>query len=262
MNKIKSIPAAIAFFALAGATPVAAQTAGCGSYTLTQEEQELISNQPLAIPQGETPMIQRCDTNLDGAVNIIDIRDIAAHRNQPAADPDDPMDFDQNGVINILDARGCVLACDLPRCAVGAPLAAATTTTTTNTSSVSEPAQCFQRTDLDGDGNEDVAAIFEYTGSEPRGGDWTLETVIIYKDSNDKLQSISFPYSGKRTDESGTGPQVRQHLSVQPPGVINLNPGTLIIDQSAVVSYRDNQPKVIYYFQNGQVNRAFYGIDD
>lgn len=261
MKNFKLIPAAIALFAVAGVIPVAAQQAGCGNYPLTPEEQDLLAGEPLAIPEGEVPVIQRCDTNLDGAVNIVDIRDIIAHRNQPAANPDDPMDFDQNGLINVLDARGCSLACDQPRCAVSTSTSTAARTTSA-TSGVGESAQCFQRTDLDGDGSEDVAAIFEYTGSEPRGGDWTLQTVIILKDGNGDLQSVTFPYSGKRSDQGGTGAQVRQHLSLQPPGVIDLNPGTLIIDQPAVVSYLDNEPKVIYYFQNGQINRAFYGIDD
>lgn len=58
-----------------------------------------------------------CDTNDDSFVDISDIRTIVLNRNQPATGPDDPMDFDQNGVINILDARGCVATCTLPRCA-------------------------------------------------------------------------------------------------------------------------------------------------
>lgn len=59
-----------------------------------------------------------CDTNSDNVVDIIDIRAISLKRNQPSTGPDDPMDWDQNGVIDLLDARGCQLACTLPRCAV------------------------------------------------------------------------------------------------------------------------------------------------
>lgn len=58
-----------------------------------------------------------CDINVDGVVDVNDIRAIATKRNQPADGPDDPMDWDRNGVINVLDARGCVLACALPQCA-------------------------------------------------------------------------------------------------------------------------------------------------
>jgi hypothetical protein len=61
---------------------------------------------------------KRCDANGDDAVNIMDIRVISANRNQPATGPDDPMDWDQDGVISVSDARGCQRACDLPRCAV------------------------------------------------------------------------------------------------------------------------------------------------
>ena len=58
-----------------------------------------------------------CDTNDDGFVDIKDIRAISLSRNQPASGPDDPMDWDQNGEINVMDARACILACSLPRCA-------------------------------------------------------------------------------------------------------------------------------------------------
>ena len=76
---------------------------------------------------GDTPVLSdlsvntmedgMCDANLDDAVNILDIRIIGANRNTPAA-PGDPLDIDGNGVINVLDARLCVLECDNARCAI------------------------------------------------------------------------------------------------------------------------------------------------
>lgn len=68
--------------------------------------------------QGDEPEFLMCDTNDDGVVDITDIRAITAKRNQPAIGPDDPMDWDQNGIIDVRDVRGCQLACTLPRCAV------------------------------------------------------------------------------------------------------------------------------------------------
>jgi len=68
--------------------------------------------------RGDDPEILMCDTNGDGAVDITDIRAIAAKRNQPATGPDDPMDWNQDGVITVADARGCQSVCTLPRCAV------------------------------------------------------------------------------------------------------------------------------------------------
>lgn len=68
--------------------------------------------------RGDDPQPLMCDTNGDGAVDINDIRAIAANRNQPATGPDDPMDWDQDGVITAGDARGCQSVCTLPRCAV------------------------------------------------------------------------------------------------------------------------------------------------
>jgi hypothetical protein len=67
--------------------------------------------------RGDGPDLLMCDANDDGVVDITDIRAIAAKRNQPATGPDDPMDWDQNGVIDIVDMRGCQSACTLPRCA-------------------------------------------------------------------------------------------------------------------------------------------------
>jgi len=72
------------------------------------------STQSLYLPVAE---VLRCDANDDGAIDRNDIRAIAANRNQPATGPGDPMDWDENGTINVLDARGCQRACTLPRCA-------------------------------------------------------------------------------------------------------------------------------------------------
>jgi hypothetical protein len=60
----------------------------------------------------------KCDIDMDGDVDRNDISLIIANRNQPAAHPDDPMDWDGNGIINILDARGCMRICTLSRCAI------------------------------------------------------------------------------------------------------------------------------------------------
>jgi VCBS repeat-containing protein len=60
----------------------------------------------------------RCDIDADSDVDRNDIMAIVANRNQPSAHPDDPMDYDGNGWIDVLDARGCMSICTLPRCAV------------------------------------------------------------------------------------------------------------------------------------------------
>ena len=62
------------------------------------------------------PMV--CDVDLDGDVDRIDTASILGARNQPAEQPFDPRDSDQNGVINILDARLCVTLCSNARCQV------------------------------------------------------------------------------------------------------------------------------------------------
>jgi hypothetical protein len=57
-----------------------------------------------------------CDIDADGDVDISDIRAIIAARGTTAI-PGDARDVDGNGIININDARGCILQCTLPRCA-------------------------------------------------------------------------------------------------------------------------------------------------
>ena len=87
--------------------------------TLTFASSGRFTGSMTPITQGiEEPEVLMCDANTDGAVDIFDIRAIGMMRNQPASGEDDSMDWDQNGVINVLDARGCQSACTLPRCAV------------------------------------------------------------------------------------------------------------------------------------------------
>ena len=121
------------------------------------------------------------------------------------------------------------------------------------------PAACFQIDDFDGDGSDDLVAMFEYTGGDPRYFDWTLEVLVLSKDSLGNVQHTLFPFSGQISSTTG---DLAQHLSLQPAGIVDLNPGSITIDQPGVVSYRDGEPKTIYYFNNGTLARAFYGVDD
>ena len=257
MNRFTWLPAALMIFAFAGLTPIIALAAGCGNYPLTPAQSDALQKARLevVVPEGNVPVIQRCDTNSDGAVDIFDIRAISMHRNQPAAHPDDPMDWDRNSMISVLDARGCVLACDLPRCAVSR----ATLSEPQTKAGVTQDAQCFQRADLNGDGKQDFLGIFEYVGKETRGNNWNLQTVILYEDAAGDTQVIAFPYTGQ---SSRSGSQIFQHLSLQPAGPVDLMPGSVTLTRPGIVSYRNNEPQTLYYFQDGQWSRAFYNIDD
>ncbi len=57
-----------------------------------------------------------CDVDADGDIDRSDIQRILARRNTRAQSPDDPRDADGNGIIDIVDARQCVLACSTVDC--------------------------------------------------------------------------------------------------------------------------------------------------
>lgn len=230
--------------------------AACGDYnaTLTDEQQAYVEAQlEVTVPDGKLPIIQRCDVDDNLSVDINDIRAIAVARNKPSAHPDDPMDWDKNGVINILDARGCQIACANPRCAVSPQ------PPEEPEGGIVDPAECFQAEDIDGDGTQDFVAVYEQADGEQRGGDWTLEVVILTEDAAGNVQHITYPYTGQKSDAD----EINQNLGVQEAGDVNLNPGKVTTSQPAIISYRNGEPEVLYYYdENGNPARAFYGVDD
>lgn len=255
----KSLPGALATFVILGSAPIAAYAA-CENYEMSQTPEQIayLANQGLdnVIPVGVVPVVQRCDTNSDNSVDINDIRAIAQMRNQPAAHPDDPMDWDRNNVITVNDARGCQQACSLPRCAVPSE------PQDEPTGGYTEEASCFQSEDLDGDGKKEFVGMYQYTGEEQRAAEWNLEVVILLDDENGDIQHLTYPFTGQSTMGNDGNVELHQHLSKQPAGLVNLNPGSVTIDNPGVVSYRFGRPRVLYYWKDGQVNRALFGIDD
>ncbi len=225
---------------------------------LSQAQSDYLQQHQLeiAVPGGDLPSIQRCDTNHDNWVDIADIREIALERNRPVRHPDDPMDWDKNGVINLLDVRGCQRACAAARCA---PKSSYESEPEQMVGGTVEDAGCFQTEDLDGNGTQDFTGIFEYTGNVNRGNNWNLNLVILIEDGSGNVQHVEYPYTGQVTANEG---DLRQHLSVQPAGLVDLNPRSITIPQPGIVSYRDGEPKTIYYFFNGTLQRGIYGVHD
>jgi len=264
MKLFTCISAAFTAFAFASLAPVTALAQACGNYPLTPAQSDALQKARLevVVPEGEVPFVQRCDIDENSVIDMLDIRQIIQHRNQPATDPDDPMDRDGNGVVNVLDARGCVLACTFPRCASQdrrATSVALNAAQARPQNTPGQPGDCYQVDDFDGDGEQDFLGIFEYVGNQTRGNNWDLQTVILYEDAAGNTQVVAFPYTGQ---SSRDGSQIFQHLSLQPAGPVDLNPGGVILSRPGIVSYRNNEPKTLYYFQGGRWNRAFYGIDD
>lgn len=61
--------------------------------------------------------VSMCDVNGDHKVDINDINLIVGARNKPASGIMDLKDWNHDGVINVLDARGCTLLCNKANCA-------------------------------------------------------------------------------------------------------------------------------------------------
>ena len=66
-------------------------------------------------PKVREPLM--CDLNGDFHIDSSDVALIMGRRNTPANEPTDLADWNGDGVINVLDARGCTLQCTLPKCA-------------------------------------------------------------------------------------------------------------------------------------------------
>jgi hypothetical protein len=245
-----------------GLAPIAALAETCGDYPLTQAQSDYLAMQSLdiAVPEGEVPVIVRCDVDGNNVIDRNDLAIIREYRGEVPAHPDDPMDWDGNHVIHGRDVGGCASSCTSTGCSAQEQaeeegLLAAQGQG--DNAIVGDPAACFQVEDFDGDGSEDFFGLYDYTGSDTRANDWTLQLVILTEDNFGNVQHVLYPYSGRVT--SG---DLDNHLSLQPAGVIDLNPGTVTIDEPGVVSYRNGVPKVLYYYDNGTLAQAFYGIVD
>jgi len=59
-----------------------------------------------------------CDNDGSGEIDRIDIGNIMASRNMSVPPADPILDVDNNGIVNVLDARVCTLQCTNARCAV------------------------------------------------------------------------------------------------------------------------------------------------
>jgi len=219
------------------------------------------------LPTGGLPIIQRCDVDRDRVVDINDIRAISRARNQPSEHPLDPKDYDRNGMVDILDARGCQLRCALSRCAIPtAEQKAAWTADGSRGSGVRggqiDKPQCFQKADFDGDGEaDDIAFISERTSE--RNSDWRLELVFLHTDANGVVSHTRYPNSGVKVKDPQFGSLIEQHLGLQPPGVVELHPGSVTIPYLGVVSYVNEEPHTLYFFdEQGRIRRASYGVDD
>jgi hypothetical protein len=242
----------IAFMTLTGFVSASALAASCEEAPLTAKQSSFLSQNGLSIinPEGEVAVIHRCDINGDMKVDITDIRAISARRNQPAAHPNDPMDWDSNSIIDVYDARGCLQACSEPRCLINSD------PVEEPTGGVIEVAECFQTQDVDNDGEADQVIAITEEETQSVEGPKTLSLVIM-REVEGEVKYFKDSFAGKSEDG-----KVGLHLAQQEPGVIDLLPGSVVIDETATISYQDGEPKILYYWKDGVLRRAPYGVDD
>jgi len=245
----------ISVLAAAATVPITALAVDCVHDDISPEQQAFLDQQnlELRVPEAEVAIIQRCETNGDNVVDMVDIRNIALARNQPSRHPDDPWDWDANGVINLLDVRGCQQVCAQPRCAPLPPQPEPV-------GGVIEEKECSQSQDLDGDGKQDFVGIFENTG-EPLAGGYNLKLVIVNEDEAGNIQQTTVDYAGETVVEDGQ-PRMKLHVTEQPAGEVELSPGKITLENPGIISYGFGKPEVIYYWADGELRRAFYNIDD
>jgi hypothetical protein len=236
--------------ALSSASALAAE---CEIAPLSPEQQQFLADNQLTVnkPQGDVTIIQRCDTNADKMVDILDIRAISAARGNPATHMNDPMDWDKNGLIDVLDARGCQQLCGLPRCAINP------TPPDEQVDGVLDVAECFQAEDTDEDGQVDQ--IITITQKEPVADESepVKLSLVIMREVEGEVEFYKDSFAGYSQDG-----KVVLHVVKQPAGIVNLNPGTVEIDEPGTMSFHGGEPKILYYWKDGRLRRAPYGVDD
>ena len=120
---------------------------------------------------------------------------------------------------------------------------------------------CSLSADFNGDGELDFAGIYRYredNGRRKRSNEWSLDLVIMYT-VDDAIKHVIFPYAGRYT--AGNEP-IRSFIVVQERGEIDLMPGRLVLDWPAIVSYREGNPAVLYYWNGNRFTQRAFGVDD
>jgi hypothetical protein len=88
---------------------------GAGTYNIQAFVGNLASN---VLVKNWVVADAKCFMDADNDIDKADIRMITALRGQTVPPAPSAADVDNNGVINVNDARGCTLRCTRPRCAV------------------------------------------------------------------------------------------------------------------------------------------------
>ena len=117
---------------------------------------------------------------------------------------------------------------------------------------------CTVVDDFNGDGRDDFAGIFQYTGERNRLDDWSLDVIILFS-SEAETRHVIFPYSGQLNQRDKL---LYQYLRQQPPGEFDLRPGRVLLQHPSILSYRRGKPAVVYFWDGTDITQRPVGIDD
>ena len=117
---------------------------------------------------------------------------------------------------------------------------------------------CWLSSDFNRDGVTDFAGIYEYNGKMIRSNGWNLDLVILYSKAG-QTKHIVFPYAGQTKNN---GANLRQYLALHSPGRMDLRPGIMDLKYPAIVSYRDNESAVVYYWDEEIFSSRNFFVDD
>lgn len=92
-------------------------------------------------------------------------------------------------------------------------------------------APCSLAADFNGDGQPDLASLYEYAGKQSRRGRWNLDLVIIYTqgDSSELKHEILTHVGQIDADD-----RVKASLAIQETGVLEVPAGKIILERPAI----------------------------
>jgi len=103
---------------------------------------------------------------------------------------------------------------------------------------------CSLAADFNGDGQPDLASLYEYAGKQSRRNRWNLDLVIVYtQGDSSELKHEIFTNVGQIDSEA----RVKASLAIQEAGVMKVPAGQVILERPAINIVAGKNTDIIYY---------------